>query len=155
HDGYKHRLSGYRNAMKDAGLETCEDLVQEERHSPDSTNAATRILLGLLGQGAKTPTAVVCACDREAFELISELAKEGIRVPDDIGVAGFENSHLNVLSPIPLTTVDIFALEMGRMAGELLLLALKAPHRPARLVMPSLLLDRASVAPLASVAAPA
>ncbi|WP_157895294.1 LacI family DNA-binding transcriptional regulator [Verrucomicrobium sp. GAS474] len=146
HEGYRHRIIGYRNAMEDAQLETYEELIQENRHSPDSARLAAEAYLGLQRR-SNAPTAVVCACDREAFELISELEKLGIQVPGDVSVAGFENSLINALSPIPLTTVDIFALEMGRMAGELLLLELKAPQQPVRVVMPSLLLERASVVP--------
>ena len=152
HDGYRHRVLGYHNAMEEAGFEPCDDLIQEERHSPDSANTAAQVFQVLHG-GLNAPTAIVCACDREAFELISELEKLGIRVPTDVSVAGFENSLLNAISPIPLTTVDIFALEMGRMAGELLLSQMKTPLHPARVVMSSLLLERASVAPVeASVA---
>ena len=144
HDGYRHRIIGYRNGMEEAGLDVYEDFIQEERHSPDSANTAAEIFMGLRSH-KQSPTAFVCGCDREAFELISELEKRGIQVPADVSVAGFENSLINVLSPIPLTTVDIFARDMGRMAGELLLWKMKVMQPPARVVMSSLLLERASV----------
>ncbi len=147
HDGYRHRIIGYRNAMEEAGLNAYEDFIQEDRHSPDSANTAAEIFMGLRVH-KQGPTAFVCGCDREAFELISELEKRGIQVPVDVSVAGFENSLINVLSPIPLTTVDIFARDMGRMAGELLLWKMKVMQPPARVVMSSLLLERASVAPI-------
>ena len=51
-------------------------------------------------------TAVICQNDELAFLLIRALEKEGIRVPSQISVAGFDNSHLRTAGRISLTTMQ-------------------------------------------------
>ena len=38
-------------------------------------------------------TAIVCAADHQAYDLISALQKRGIRVPEDVSVTGFDGIH--------------------------------------------------------------
>jgi len=144
HDGNHHRVIGYRDAMAEAGLKPCEELVFDEPHSGASAHSAAQIFVGL----KERPTVIACATDREAFELISELQKSGIKVPQDVSVAGFENSVLNAFSDPALTTVEIYAREMGRMAGRFLIDELSNHRLPARVVLPSLLIQRGSVLPV-------
>jgi len=145
HDGNHHRILGYRDAMAEAGLPPQEDMVFDEPHSGSSAHAAVKIFTGLKNR----PTVIACVTDREAFELISELQKSGIKVPQDVSVVGFENSVLNIFSDPALTTVEIYAREMGRIAGKFLLDEVAGPRLPARIILPSLLIERSSVLPLA------
>ena len=146
HDGNHHRVIGYRDAMTEAGLKPREELVFDEPHSGASAHAAAQIFVGI--KEKERPTVIACATDREAFELISELQKSGIKVPQDVSVAGFENSVLNTFSDPALTTVEIYAREMGRMAGRFLIDELSNTRLPARVVLPSLLIQRDSVLPV-------
>jgi LacI family transcriptional regulator len=141
HDGYRHRLVGYREAMEEAGLPPRREMVLDAPHAASSANTAAQVFAGL----RQRPTALICACDRDAFELISELQKSGLRVPHDVSVVGFENSFFNSLAEPALTTVDIYPREMGRVAGGFLLNELKHPQLPVRIVLPAHLIERGSV----------
>lgn len=154
HDGYHHRLLGYRDAMNAVDLPPREEMVLDEDHSASSPGTAAQIFADLPAR--ERPTVILCGCDRDAFELISELEKSGngIKVPRDVSVAGFENSPFNTFSEPALTTVDIFPREMGRVAGGFLINEMKSRQLPARIVLPSRLIQRDSVLPLGVAAAP-
>jgi DNA-binding LacI/PurR family transcriptional regulator len=61
-------------------------------------------------------TAVFCANDLIAVGALSALAKRGLRVPEDIGVVGFDDSELARHSSPPLTTMRIYSRDMARSA---------------------------------------
>lgn len=60
------------------------------------------------------PTAFFCNCDGTASVLIDKLAKAGLRVPDDVSVAGFDNFTPDQTAKIPLTTYQVKVKEMAR-----------------------------------------
>ncbi|CAB1128339.1 Ribose operon repressor [Candidatus Hydrogenisulfobacillus filiaventi] len=74
-------------------------------------------------------TCLVAANDLSALGALSWLARQGRRVPDDIGVVGFDDILLASLVHPALTTVRQPAYAMGYRAAELLLQALKDPGR--------------------------
>ncbi len=65
--------------------------------------------------------AVVCYNDQIAIEAIRALQEEGVSVPGDVAVTGFDNSYLAVNGRVPLTTVEHPKEKLGEMAAELLL----------------------------------
>lgn len=66
------------------------------------------------------PTAVLCADDGTAIEVIHWLKQKGLRVPDDISVMGFHNTHYSALSDPPLTTVNNPLVNIGHHTIEIL-----------------------------------
>lgn len=58
------------------------------------------------------PTAIVCNCDQVAHKLIMQLNKDGIRVPEDISVVGFDNDIYATISIPPITTIEVNIKEM-------------------------------------------
>lgn len=66
-------------------------------------------------------TAVFCANDEMAFGLIRALVEKGIRVPEDISVAGFDGTTLSKYSSPPLTTVSQDFTEIAQNAVRILL----------------------------------
>lgn len=67
------------------------------------------------------PTAVFCASDMVAFGLISGLKREGISVPNDISVVGFDDIEIAEFCDPPLTTIRQNRNGLGRAAAEQLL----------------------------------
>lgn len=65
------------------------------------------------------PTAVICSHDVLAFNVIDELRKMKLCVPEDVSVVGFDNSELATL--LELTTVEQPFHEIGQRAVEILL----------------------------------
>jgi LacI family transcriptional regulator len=78
---------------------------------------AMRALLAL----DSPPTAIFCANDLMAIGAIDAARQAGIRIPDDIAVVGVDDIDAAGLISPALTTVQIPAEEIGKVAGELLI----------------------------------
>ena len=87
-------------------------------------------MIAQLRQMPKLPDAFVCANDYLAVQVILALKKMGLSVPEDIMVAGFDNSPLASVIDSGLTTVTIPSVEMGEMAAGILMTRQKAPDLP-------------------------
>ncbi len=66
------------------------------------------------------PTAVICATDAQALDLIYAMKKKGIRCPQDISVMGFGKQFIRTIEPTPtLTTIaeahEVIAMEIHRL----------------------------------------
>lgn len=142
----RDRLHGYRDALLDNGLAFDESLVVSGNFSIPSGIAAAQLLLGL----AKRPTAIFASNDEMAFGAIRAARDLGLRVPRDLSVMGFDDIRFSAYVDPPLTTVRQPGLEIGRTAMTMLLRILNGePVEPRRVVLPTQLEIRASVARLA------
>jgi len=65
--------------------------------------------------------AVVAYNDQVAIEVIRALNEEGLSVPQDVSVTGYDNSYLAQTCRVPLTTISHPQEELGAAAAELLL----------------------------------
>jgi GntR family transcriptional regulator of arabinose operon len=111
-------------------------------------------------RGAKElPSAFVCGNDEDALRLIEVAERQGIRVPEDLSVVGFDNSDVARLGKISLTSVDHPSFEIGERAANILLDKIYHPdiRFVTRTVISPSLVERNSVrdlepaAPLPSV----
>ena len=141
HHGFHRRLLGYREGLIKADLRPREEMVLRTPHSADSARWATEVYVSL----SRRPTTIVCASDREAYELIAELQRSGIKVPNDVGVTGFDNQFFCAISDLSLTTMDIHAQQVGRIAGQHLLRELEHSQIPLHIMLPPSLIARSSV----------
>ena len=66
------------------------------------------------------PTAIFCASDVMAMEVIDVAKKKGLKIPEDISVIGFDDNPIASYANVPLTTVWQPVVEMGRQAVEIL-----------------------------------
>lgn len=79
------------------------------------------------------PDVFICANDFVAIDLIRALKKQGIRVPEDVLVTGFDNSAESRIIDPHLTTVDIPSSKMGYIAADMLLSRINEPDMPYRI----------------------
>jgi LacI family transcriptional regulator len=94
---------------------------------------------------AKQPTAIIAFDDLRALQLSTYLMREGISVPSDIALVGFDDEDFAMHMAPPLTTLAQPFVEMGKAAAEHLIARIEKPELPpARLVMPLTLIVRAS-----------
>lgn len=114
------RLQGYRQALLDAGLSPDASLEVEGDFTEASGHRATMALLAL----DEPPTAVFCANDSMAIGALSALRERGLKVPDDMTVAGFDDIPLARYMNPPLSSVHVPILEMGERAARRLIAAL-------------------------------
>jgi DNA-binding LacI/PurR family transcriptional regulator len=132
-------VRGYRKALHESGAQASPDLVVGvEGFDPSAGESGARQLLEL----KNPPTAIFAIADLLALGAFRQLKKAGMRVPEDIALAGFNDIPMADLVDPPLTTVAAPAHQMGLEAMKMLekLIAGKRPTRrrvllPARLVV--------------------
>ena len=93
---------------------------------------------------ADLPEALVCYDDKLALALLDSLRKLKIRVPEDIGIVGFDGIPFAAISNPRLTTVATPAGEMGRLAAASLIRAIQLGSRPEAILLPPELIVRES-----------
>ena len=94
------RYLGYCKALQEAGIQDAQIRILPDR---DFKNGDYRIKLEL---PEKLPQAFVCNCDKTAGILIEKLRERGIRVPEDVSVAGFDDYEAQLSGDIKLTTYE-------------------------------------------------
>lgn len=110
--GHKERCEGYRQALAEAGLSIKERNIIRCGLSRQDGMMAAEAMWGW----AERPDAVFAANDPCAIGCILALKKRGVRIPDEIAVAGFGNDPASSASDPELTTVGYPAQQMGEAA---------------------------------------
>lgn len=94
--------------------------------------ADTGWLVEQLRRMPSQPDAFLCANDFLAIQLMTALKTMGLRIPQDILVAGFDGTPESAVVDPPLTTVQIHSAEMGYIAAGMLLDRIQKPDLPFR-----------------------
>jgi LacI family transcriptional regulator len=119
HIGYVSGISGSHTAHErmDAyrGLADGDPIVLDS--GPD-TEAGERAAAQFVAM-ANRPTAIIAANDMAAFAVISSLAAQGLRVPEDVSVIGFDGLSLGGRFNPGLTTIRQPIADMGAIAIDL------------------------------------
>lgn len=111
------RFQAYCAALQKYGIPFREENVYEGTFS---TESGQEIAQALLKRG-DFPDCIICANDAMAIAIIDELKAYGVRVPEDVKVAGFDNSELCELQKPSLTSVNKNQHQVGyRAVMELL-----------------------------------
>jgi DNA-binding LacI/PurR family transcriptional regulator len=150
----RQRLAGYSEALLDAGVPFRTELVWAEGPSDDfgdvdSADRGRRGMKALLGiQGP--PTAVVTINDMYAIGACAAVTEEGLQVPQDISVVGFDDITIAALYNPPLTTIRQPLVDMARYAVEAIQRLQRDPtmrQASAVLMGPSLVMRKSTAAP--------
>ena len=117
------RYSGFLAEQLEAGLPAGEENILWF-----STEDRNRLMAGqfdwldrFVHSRIRECTAAVCYNDEIAYALIRTLLSAGYRVPEDLAVVSFDNSHLCTLSPVPITSLTHERHQMGNTAAKALL----------------------------------
>ncbi|MEU1074919.1 MULTISPECIES: LacI family DNA-binding transcriptional regulator [unclassified Streptomyces] len=139
--GARCRLDGYRAALTEAGLAPEPGLIAPS----DFTEEGGREAMAVLLDRAPGLDAVFAASDVMAAGARQILRERGRRVPEDVGLIGFDDSAIARHMEPPLTSVRQPIEEMGRAMTDLLLTQIAAGERAStQLVLPTELVVRAS-----------
>jgi LacI family transcriptional regulator len=136
------RLEGFRAGLAAAGLPADDRFIA----CGDFSVAGGAKAAGELVSARLDVTAIVAANDITALGVLDELDRRGIRVPEDVSVAGFDDIEVASLVRPRLTTARIPLAELGR-AGAEMAQALLAGKRPRSVVVPAKLVVRDSTGP--------
>lgn len=120
------RLSGYRAAIRGAGLELDPRNISLAAQSLENARHSMHCLM----KQPHPPTAVFCASDTQAMGALKAAHELGIRVPQDVAIIGFDD--LDFADYIGLTTIRQHLEESGRLAVELLLSRIENRARPIK-----------------------
>lgn len=135
------RLEGFRDALPAAAKKSWRRMVAHGDFSEESGERAMHELL----ERAPELDAVFAASDLMAVGAMRALRAHGRKVPDDVALVGFDDSHAARLTDPQLTTVRQPMEEIGRSLARLLLTQLRNPgKRPASLIVPTELVVRDS-----------
>jgi DNA-binding LacI/PurR family transcriptional regulator len=141
---FLRRYEGYRKAMEEAGLVALKSDVDSE-DGEDIGFLATKSIL----RGQEAVTAIFAGEDTAARGVYKALQEAGLRVPDDISVAGFNDiPEAAALNP-PLTSVRVFTDQVGKQMAELVLKKIARPDfGPEVITIPTQLVKRESCGPV-------
>jgi DNA-binding LacI/PurR family transcriptional regulator len=135
------RLTGVRVALAESGL-TVQEFAVEWPTLEGGQQAAAALL-----RAGQRPDAIVAYNDLVAIGLLHEAASMGIKVPDELAIAGFDDIPVSRFMQPPLTTVNMRSEEQGEAAMQLLLEAVRNKTSPGRdILFEPQLVPRASTA---------
>lgn len=115
-DVYTDRLNGYKQALEENNIEYKDQLVHIGKLGEQDGIDAADYILSL--EPKERPDAVFCANDMSAVYCMSRLKENGIRIPEDIAFAGFNNDAVSRVIEPKLTTIDYPGYNIGEAAAS-------------------------------------
>jgi len=135
------RRYGYEQAMLRHGL--TPETIETSYSEAGGYEAARQAFAG-----NDVPTAIFAGADIAALGVLRAAEEEGLRVPDDLTVAGYDNIYVSSIGRISLTTVDQSGHLTGANSARLLLERIDGRTQPAHYVLaPRLVPRKTSAAP--------
>ncbi len=138
----QERLAGVRAALAARGVRLAEERVIEKPY----THAGGQEGLRAVMTGHEPPTAVICGNDVLAIGAVAECHRQGLVVPDDVSITGFDDMEMAALMAPALTTVRFPTTDLGGYAANHLLLRLAGKAVDLRCKLPTELVVRESTA---------
>jgi LacI family transcriptional regulator len=105
------RLDGYKKALNDSGIEVRNNLIIKGNYTEESGYKAAKKLLM-----KERPTAIFVANDSMAIGAMRAIQESGLKIPEDISIAGFDDIELARYLQPALTTVKMSLLQMAFIA---------------------------------------
>ncbi len=99
--GACERLEGYKEALRSHKIPVDESLIIKTDYSRGQARAAAEQLL----KRPEPPTAVFVASDAMALEVMAVAKEQGLAIPGDLSIVGFDDNPSGLYGPVGLTTV--------------------------------------------------
>jgi len=110
------RFEGFQKALKQHGIDTQPDYIYKGDYSRRSARLASERFFSL----ENPPTAIFAASDDMALEIISVAMENGIKVPEEISIIGFDDNPAGLFGPVALTTIKQPLFTMGEEATRVI-----------------------------------
>lgn len=137
------RMEGYELAFAQAGANIRPDLIEQGLFTRDSGHSAAVRLLGL----PHPPTAILAQNDDMALGALMAAREQGLTVPDDLSIVGFDDSEVSRIAWPSITTIRQPVFEMAVAAADMVLAQLEKGEVRMREVHPHQLIVRESSGP--------
>lgn len=134
------RCQGYLEAMADAGLSDHARITC----FPETFDNCARDVEGYL-RAPDRPRAVFCWSDIHGVPMINAARTMGLRVPEDIAIAGFDNTAVTALPLIDLASIDQNGALLGSMAAKDLFERIEGRKEVRHTIVPTQLIHRSSL----------
>jgi DNA-binding LacI/PurR family transcriptional regulator len=122
----RQKAAGRRSALRAAGLDPDGLVANGDDFTVEGGRAALRELLATKNR----PTGVICSSDLMAIGAVQEAIEEGLRVPDDLSIVGFDGIEATAWTNPALTTVEQPIEEIAETAVNSLRTLIDDPAKP-------------------------
>ncbi|OQY31174.1 MAG: hypothetical protein B6241_14670 [Spirochaetaceae bacterium 4572_59] len=120
----RERIKGYKKAMDEAGL------IPVILNKEDTTIQTGEKIFDEIRQYIQKKTAVFAVNDAMAIGLLNRCRKEGLTIPSDLAITGFDDIPWAEMTYPPLTTAHIYIEKMGELAAMRILQLIADPESP-------------------------
>ena len=118
---YAERMKGYKQALLDHNLKFDEKLLIVDGLKEEDAKRSAKTILAM----KNLPDGIFITNDFCASIIMQELKDNGVRVPEDVAIVGFNNDIIGKVVSPKLTTIDYPGFEMGQLAARTLIGHLK------------------------------
>lgn len=140
---FEERADGFYKAIRHNGMSTSASVVHRLAPSAEGAYADMR---ALIEQGEKLASCYFADNDLIAAGAMRAFKEAGYRIPEDIGIIGFDNTSLCEMLEPPLTTVHVPKQAMGQLAVERLITILdRKPSAHVKIEVTTSLVKRGSL----------
>ena len=142
----RERLAGFYKQCAELGVRAPAEYVPEA-HFHDPANCARTV--SALMQMAQAPSCILCPDDFSCLGALAALEERGLRVPQDVSLAGWDGIRMSQMMRPRLATVRQDAAGVAEKAIGLLLDAIENPdtHRPSQITVAGTLLEGETLGP--------
>lgn len=120
----KERLASFYRVMEELGIEVQEEYIKEAKYlETKNTAEQTRELLKLKNR----PTCIIYPDDTSLIGGLNVINSAGLRIPDDISVAGYDGTKISQLLRPKLTTIHQNTAQIGKEAADHLISQIEKP----------------------------
>ncbi len=144
----QHRIHGYRIALQEVGLDIDGQAVRLIECACTREGGSETFVQSW--DSDSRPTAIVAMADIIALGTLETAQRHGVRIPTELSIVGYDDLPVSRWCSPALTTVRQPIVEKGRFATELLLERLNGESAGLQHVLPTTMIDRASVAQASS-----
>ncbi|MFL0249575.1 LacI family DNA-binding transcriptional regulator [Clostridium neuense] len=135
------RINGYKQALIDNKLDINENIIKYANFNFETGQKAMRELL----KEKDKFTAIFAVCDTVAVAALSLAYENGLKVPDDFSIIGYDNTKEASMCIPPLTTLAQPLSEMGQKAFNMILKRITTKSEVESIIMPYTIVERATV----------
>lgn len=135
----RDRIAGYKKALKKYGISFRKDLIKNTDFSYDSGYETTEEFLKFIPE----LDYIFALDDLLAVSALNKIVDTGYKIPEDIGVVGFNDQSIARYVNPSLTTVRIPIQQMGHKAAKMLLRIInESNYRGEELIIPTEIISR-------------